>query len=99
MMSAYDWIGIVIESIEVRVVDPRMLNEFKLARDVGVEANLHPFQDLSLSTIWISLHTLGKARVKFINLALSQNTMPKYSPGATSRISSLIQCATSDVWE
>ena len=37
-MGAYDWIGIVIESIEVRVVDPRMLNEFELTRDVGVEA-------------------------------------------------------------
>ena len=37
-MSAYDWIGVVIEFIEMRVVDPRMLNEFKLSRDVGVEA-------------------------------------------------------------
>jgi len=37
-MSAYDWISIVIEFIEVWVVDPRMLNEFKLTRDVSVEA-------------------------------------------------------------
>ncbi len=36
-MGTYDWVGIVIESIEVWIVDPRLLNEFKLTRDVGIE--------------------------------------------------------------
>ena len=31
IMDAWDWIGVVIETIEMRVVYPRMLNEFKLA--------------------------------------------------------------------
>src|SRR6266700_7840563 len=37
-MRADEWVVIVIESIEVRIIDPRVLNEFKLTRDIGVKA-------------------------------------------------------------
>ena len=55
MVSADDWIGIVIERIKIRVADPSVLNEFKLTSDIGAEANEVEPSILFLSSWWIGV--------------------------------------------